>query len=411
MATPFQCDEFEALAVLYAAGELDEAASAEVEVHARECAACAAVLEREIQLRNALVEDEAAEGIDRSGLLLARCRSELSETLDEAEKGSARSGWRRFLSAAGWGAAFRGALAVHPGWSAAALLLAGVLVGLGGRAWYVETSLPLPGKPLMTVSAAPPISDQDLETMGVEAVRMQPQQDGEAPRVEVQMLATHPVVVQGSSDDAEIRRVLTYVIGHPQKFDPGVRLDSLDVLRMDLSDAQVRAALCQVARHDGNAAVRLKALEALHRSADDPDVVQAMLDALAGDDNSGVRIEAVNGLLLALDDAGNGFGNAPAGNAPAGTAPVNAPAVNALGANALAADAAGTASALGSKEKATLDTDALDVLRDRMQNDPNPYIRMRSAAALERLASMESRSANDESGTANDSQTAGHAHP
>ncbi len=379
-----QCDEFEALAVLYAAGELDDAERAAVEAHARECAACAGVLENEIKLRNALVEDEAAEGIDRSGLLLARCRSELSETLDEAEKNSARSGWRRMLSVAGWGAMLRGALAVHPGWSAAALLLAGALLGLGGRAWYVETSLPLPGKPLMTVSAAPRISDQELETMGVEGVRVQPQQDGEAPRVEVQMLSRHPVVVQGSSDDAEIRRVLTYVIGHPQKFDPGVRLDSLDVLRMDTSDAQVREALCQAARNDSNPAVRLKALEALHGSADDPDVLQAMLDALAGDDNSGVRIEAVNGLLLALDGAGDPSGNAVAGNAVAANASV--------------------ANTLGAKEKATLDAGAPDVLRDRMQNDPNQYIRMRSAAALERLAAMES-------GSASSLQDARHSHP
>jgi hypothetical protein len=374
-----QCDEFEALAVLYAAGELEDAERAAVEAHARECAACAVVLKNEIELRNALVEDEAAEGIDRSGLLLARCRSELSETLDEAEKSSARSGWRRMLSVAGWGAMLRNSLALHPGWSAAALLFAGALLGLAGRAWYVETSLPLPGKPLMTVSAAPRISDQELETMGVEGVRVQPQQDGEAPRVEVQMLATHPVVVQGSSDDAEIRRVLTYVIGHPQKFDPGVRLDSLDVLRLDISDAQVREALCQAARHDSNPAVRLKALEALRGSTDDPDVLQAMLDALAGDDNSGVRIEAVNALLLALDDAGN-------------------PSTNALATNALATGA------LGAKEKATLDAGAPDVLRDRMQNDPNQYIRMRSAAALERLAAMEA-------GSASSVQDAGHSHP
>jgi hypothetical protein len=153
----------------------------------------------------------------------------------------------------------------------------------------------------MTVSAAPRISDQDLETMGVQGVRMEPQDGGEAARVEVQMLSSHPIVLQGFSDDAEIRRVLTYVIAHPQKFDPGVRLDSLDVLRTDTSDPQVRGALCQAARRDGNPAVRLKALEALHGSGDDPDVLQAMLDALAGDDNSGVRIEAVNALLFALD--------------------------------------------------------------------------------------------------------------
>ena len=110
------------------------------------------------------------------------------------------------------------------------------------------------------------------------------------------MLSSRPIIVQGSSDDAEIRRVLTYVIAHPERFDPGVRLDSLDVLGTRASDPQVRDALCRAARQDRNPAVRLKALEALQASENDPDVVQAMLDVLAGDDNSGVRIEAINSL-------------------------------------------------------------------------------------------------------------------
>jgi hypothetical protein len=79
MPESFPCEHFESQAVLYAAGELDDAERAAVEAHARECAACAALLENEIKLQDAVVANEAGERIDLSGLLLARCRSELGE--------------------------------------------------------------------------------------------------------------------------------------------------------------------------------------------------------------------------------------------------------------------------------------------------------------------------------------------
>jgi HEAT repeat protein len=151
---------------------------------------------------------------------------------------------------------------------------------------------------------------------------------------------------------------LTYVIAHGQKFDPGVRLDSLDVLRGHASDPKVRAALCEAALRDGNPAVRLKALEALNGLGADASVQKARLGALAEDGNSGVRIAAVNALLASLEGA----------DASAAAPPVALP-------KAL--------------PTALLDSQALEILRDREQNDPNNYVRMRSAAVLGRLASFQ----------------------
>ena len=71
-----------------------------------------------------------------------------------------------------------------------------------------------------------------------------------------------PLVVVGSVDDADVRRVLTYVVANGERFDPGVRLDCLDALKARSDDEQVRRALVAAARKDQNAAVRLKALEA-----------------------------------------------------------------------------------------------------------------------------------------------------
>jgi HEAT repeat protein len=183
----------------------------------------------------------------------------------------------------------------------------------------------------------------------VDGIHFEPQSGEAAPRVEMQLRAERPVVVQGSADDAEVRRVLTYVVEHGEQFDPGVRLDSLDVLRTRTADPRVRAAMCQAARSDSNPAVRLKALEALRGLGADPDVRSAMLAVLADDDNSGLRVEAVNGLLAALGEA---------------DLPV-----------------------------APLDNGAVNILRDRAQHDPNQYVRQRSAAALGQLASFDSNGA------------------
>ena len=366
-----QCTEFEELAMLYAAGELGDEERAAADAHAQECAACAATLASELAWRDAWAAKEpASDKLDRSGLLLAQCRSELAESLDDAGVGAARGagkirrarGGLAHGPAAGWAAAFRHALAFHPGWSTAVLLIAGALGGTVGRTWYRATSLPLPGKPVMTVSAAPRLSEQELETMGVAGIRWEPQNGATPAQVELQLRSERPVTVQGSADDSEIRRVLTYVLGHGQRFDPGVRLDSLEILGTHVADPQVRAALCEAAVRDSDPAVRLKALEVLRGLGGDSSVQQAMLGALAEDDNSGVRIEAVNALLASLgdEDFGNAHGAAPNG--------------------------------------ALLDPQSLGILRDRAHNDPNSYVRLQSGALLGRLASLEEGTADSGAG-------------
>lgn len=343
------CSEFEDLAVLHAFGELDDAERAAVEAHARECAACAKVLQREAQLHSAVAaRDENAASLDPSGLLLAQCRSDLAETLDDAEAAQKRS-WLERLSPSHWPELFPRVLALHPGWSTAVLLLVGAFGGIAGRAWYRQTTLPLPGKPIMTVSAAPRMSDQQLETMGVEGIRMEPQEGAASPRVELHLRSEQPMVVQGTPEDAEIRRVLAYVVRHGQRFDPGVRLDSIDALRTHTSDPQVRSAMIEAAVRDSDPAVRLKAVEALRSFGVDPGARQAMFDALSGDDNSGVRIEAIDGLMAAF----------------------------------------GAPQASSQQRQPPLDNRSLGILRDRMQNDPNSYVRQRSAAVLSQLASFE----------------------
>jgi hypothetical protein len=343
MLAELNCSNYEDRAILYAAGELTHEDSAAVEAHAQKCANCAAILSREIGLRKTLaLRLQPADTLDRSDLLLARCRSELFETLDDAAAQPKRS-WTS-LAPWRWLGAFRQTIVFRPGWSAAALLLVGALAGTAARELYRQVALPV-GNPVITVSAPAPITEQELETIGRDGVRLEPQTGSLIPKVELQVRSPQPRVVQGTPDDAEIRRVLAYVVGHGGQFDDSVRLQSIDALRPAADDPQVREAMSEALRHDPNPAVRLRAIEALRDMGSAADVQSAILGALSDDDNSGVRIQALNSLLERMRS--REFSRVP------------------------------------------LDNRALGILRDRMNNDTNSYIRSRSADALGQLTSVD----------------------
>jgi HEAT repeat protein len=117
-------------------------------------------------------------------------------------------------------------------------------------------------------------------------------------------------------------------------------MDSLDVLRMSAGDPDVRRTLSAAARLDRNPGVRRKALEALRGFESDPVVRDALLDALEMDADSGVRGEAVQLLLSAVQSQSGAV---------------------------------------------TADPQTIQVLRDRLHNDPSPAVRRQSAAALRAL--------------------------
>jgi hypothetical protein len=343
MLRPVSCEKFEMLSVLYAAGVLEDSERAAVEAHTGACPACAAVLRREIRLGEILAgHAQVTAESDPSSLLLARCRAGLGKALENAPA-PGQSGWRRIWRPQAWPRIFRVSPDFHPAWSVAALAVVAVIAGFAGWKGVGRAPVQPPAQPLMTVSAPPPVTDQDLETMGIESLRWEPR-DNASPQVEVQMHTDRPVILQGSPDDGEIRRVLSYVVENGSRFDPGLRLDSLELLRSQASDPRVSNVMRRAARLDPNPAVRLRALESLRGQATDLNVRQTLLEALARDENSGVRIEAVNALLEAL--------------------------------GALQTSAAWP------------DGDALEILQDRMRNDPNTYVRLRSAAAFARLASL-----------------------
>ena len=349
MRPDLHCGTFEDYAVLYVADELSPEDAGALERHARECGNCAAILSREVELRKAIASrPEPADVLDRSEFLLAQCRSELFEAIDDAAS-KPKESWLAVFVPSRWGQQFRRAFAFRPAWSAAALLIIGLIAGTAGREWYRQVAVPARMAnpvPAVTVSAPAPITEQQLASIDLTGIHVEPQDDTSAPKIELQVRSPEPRIVQGTPDDAEIRHVLTYVIGHSHQFDDGVRLDSMDALRPKAGDPQVRAAMSEALRHDPNPAVRLKAIEALRGVSPEPDDVQtAILEALSDDDNSGVRIQALNTLFEQMRS--RQFSAAPFGDR------------------------------------------AMSILRDRMQTDSNSYIRSRSADVLGQLASMD----------------------
>ena len=323
------CTEFENLLSLHACEELEGDSRAELEAHLAGCPACAAALVRERKLLAALAECEAPAP---SSALLAQCRSELAEALEAIPE--KRTVWTRLYEAlrpSSW-------LALHPAWSAAFLVLIGVVLGqfLPPQSRDSgQTSAP----PAMTVSA---LSDYALRDVNISGINWVSEQGREMPSVELSMMAETPVVMRGTVDNTDVRRVLMFVVENNQRFDSGVRLDSVELLRTRGDDAEVRRALCYAARNDRNPGVRLKSIEALRGFEQDEQVRRALLDALLGDGNPGVRIEAINALR-----------------------------------------------ALVERQPVGVDDELRKVLEDRMQRDPNTYIRMQSAAAVRQINSRE----------------------
>jgi hypothetical protein len=296
--------------------------------------------------------------------LLAQCRSELAESLDDKEARSNRTSnsWARIFSPVSWWGALRHTLIYHPAMSMTVLVVAGFLAGVAGQRLPLapvpavathssSTTASLNSAPSATTnspSSVPSgvpskVTDEQLRRVDNAHVAWVTPSGSSNPTVQVQLMSPTPMDIVGAPDDVDVQRALTFLLQNGQRFNPDVRLDSLDVLRMNAGDPDVRRTLCAVARLDRNPAVRVKAFEALQGFEQDPAVREALLDALEIDSNAGVRVAAIRLLRTALQS-----------EAESGAANV-------------------------------LDAQTLDVLRDRLRNDPDSGVRQQSASALHQL--------------------------
>lgn len=318
------CPEFESDIILYVADELEGAERDSLEEHLDQCARCVAAMDAE---RKLLEMATAHRRLEPTPGLLASCRNRFEDSLDEMDHRSIFVRWAESLFPAHW-------LALHPAASVATLLLVGFSVGMLGP-WHSQApNAPLPRPTAVLGSMG--LDNQELQSANVSGINWTPSNDNRPPQIEVQMNTERPMVVQGTVNDGEVKRVLLYVLHNNHRFCPDVRINAVELLKARANDPDVERALSQAVLTDRNPAVRLKALDALTVAKPDDASVQTMLEALTKDANIGVRVEAINALLIASERGG-----------------------------------------------LLADPKALGILRDRMRTDPNTYIRLQSAAAVQ----------------------------
>ena len=293
----WRCGDVAPVLVFYACDEVSEAERRQVEEHLAICTSCAEQLANERALWETMGAAQAAGELDSADVLLAQCRSELAEKLDDLTSAAATADLHERWQPFGW---LRRWMALRPAWSGAMLVFFGVLLGAEVIPWLQSG---LPGNTngrVVNVLASQKLTDEQLSKMAVAGINFAPSANAASGTVQVQLRAEQPMVLSGNADDSEMRRVLTYVVENGERFDAGVRLDCLDALKAQARDLQVRRALLTAARKDQNPAVRMKALEALRDSSSDDEVRGALLEALTHDANPGVRVEVVNMLVHSL---------------------------------------------------------------------------------------------------------------
>jgi HEAT repeats len=350
-----RCSDIAPLLVFYTCEEVDAAERSAIETHLAGCSACAAQLAEEKALNAAFADAlQPSEQLDASGILLSQCRSELAELLDDLSAPPVREHWMPF----GW---VRRWMALRPAWSAAALVLFGVVLGTQALQWIPFRNGNNPTGPAVNILAKPQITDDQLSKMSVAGINFAPGQDAAPGTVQLLLRAEQPLVLSGNLDDTDVRRVLTYVTENGDRFDPGVRLDCLEVLKSRTSDSEVRHAVLTAVRKDHNPAVRMKAIELLRDSAGDQAVREALLETLDHDANPGVRVEAVNLLVRTLENSSSGVSVAPSGPARGEDSIPTDPSVARV----------------------------IQSLEDLQRHDPNRYVRLRSAAALRQIGPHE----------------------
>jgi len=315
------CDEAKDLITAMIADDPEAGERRELERHLAECAGCAAEGREERRARALL---ELGGAVEPSDDLLRRCREGLTKALDREERPAEAvlgTGPRR--------PARRGGIGIVPGpvpvWDLIRSypVLACLLVGAGFLAGWMSF-----GSGLSTVRqvAGSAVLGTRVEAAQANVSTLVADPGSDRLRLSYEMLSRRSL--EGTSADPEIRGLLIGTL--QESLNAGLRLDAIEALRSRVDEPEVRQALLRALREDRNVGARLKALDALQRLVGgDREVRAALLQTLQSDDNAGVRIRAID--LLAQDR----------------------------------------------------DPHALSIFERLAREDPNGYVRLRSAAALD----------------------------
>lgn len=272
-----KCEDIVHAIPLYLYGEVSPATEEALEDHVAHCTDCA----REFKVQKAIHSALDTREMTVPAGLLQECRGDLSRRIGREPVHN--SGWF------GLGDWLRDTM--QNGLHLKVPISAMALIAVG----YFAARLTGPA-----ASGNQVVTTAGLENANFSSLvrSIEPQSSG---TVRISLDETHRREIIGRLDDDKIQRLL--LDGLRQENNPGVRVESVGMLKECAQSSPIRAALLDRVAHDPNAGVRLKALEGLKAFASDPAVRQTLAQVLLHDDNAGVRIETIDVLTSHRDDA------------------------------------------------------------------------------------------------------------
>jgi hypothetical protein len=268
-----KCQDIEPLSALYVCDELAPSERVDLEAHVAECEACHSALEKAQSFGKVL---EAGPKPEPAPELLASCRVALDDALDREQLG-----WRALMRAWFWSAS---PLTASRAAAVSALLILGFGLGWTLRPrWGADQTV-------APASHASTLDLKDYRVRGISQVAQDPQSGG----VRIALDAERRMILEGSLDDPRIRDMLVNVV---KSYDnPGIRRETLDVLRTNPEEPSIREAL-MCALRDRNPGVRLAALATVNHMECGYDTHEQLLKVAEIDPNVGVRTAAIDALV------------------------------------------------------------------------------------------------------------------
>ena len=262
-----KCEDARQFLLLAGYGELSFEEEEALELHVASCPECQAVRASNASLESLLAQAE----LDPPPGLLARCRRDLAVRIGEESAPA-----RRFSLAGFWNR-----WVVHPPmWLRPAGALAMLAVGFFAARLVPESS------------ALARFTNPD-QPASVARVRLVNAADSGQVRVLYDEIRQREMT--GSLQNDQIRNMLLSAAADPS--DPGLRVDTMDLLKNHCERDEVRQVLLHALRNDPNSGVRLKALDGLRAYARETETRQALAEVVQRDDNPGVRVQAIDLLL------------------------------------------------------------------------------------------------------------------
>lgn len=264
-----KCEDVIAEIPLYCYGELSSEAEEGVESHIAACAACG----EELRRHRALLDLLSARPDAADGALLASSRTRLRAAL--ASEPAPGHTWLEHL---------RRFSQLHIPFRVPVGALA--LVALGFFAARV------------TPERFGGVRAGLAEPMFSNVRSVEPDPSGGV-QIAVDEVRRH--VVSGALRDPRIQELL--LSAAREESNPGVRVESIGVLKESADSREVRQALVDALTRDPNPQVRLKALDGLKSWAGDGVVRSTLAGVLLHDDDPAVRVQAIDVLTAHHDDS------------------------------------------------------------------------------------------------------------